>query len=326
MQQHFDPVNKFTYTLDENNRYHSFDDRPAIEYTNTSEKIWMKHGVLDRDYKKGPAMINNTSYSYYKDGLLHNPTGYAHRRKHYLNGIECKLTFNQNKMHGLQEFLIDEKWRKEIWIDGNKIEYPTLNGISINYSALPIIIDKNKNEILILAYCYLKHNFDDALIYYLTGDSRYEEIYRIEHDKYTIRRDGGGWNTGDYNIVGWSGGGEGCSPLPHKQNIFTGCYKYLKFIIEHDKQQNKLMFDKNHNHKINIIKNYDKYYIDNTPFDLDFHKSDIINKKDIFMSSKLIKHPPILDEKRLKIALEMIKLESELAMKLYGPQDKWIII
>lgn len=70
------------YTVDEQNRYHSFDDEPAIVVESHTEEIeqdefihvdgykaWYKHGQLHRE--GNPAIIRNTGETYwYKEGNI----------------------------------------------------------------------------------------------------------------------------------------------------------------------------------------------------------------------------------------------------------------
>jgi hypothetical protein len=72
-----DIVNKFMFTVDEDGKYHSYDDNPAIIYMDNCINIWMKHGVVHRDneHRKNdnkPAVIYNEVQMFYKNGLLHN--------------------------------------------------------------------------------------------------------------------------------------------------------------------------------------------------------------------------------------------------------------
>ena len=66
-----DLANKFMFTTDEDEKYHSYDDNPAIIYMDTNINIWMNHGVIHRDDFK-PAVIFNEVHMFYKNGLLHN--------------------------------------------------------------------------------------------------------------------------------------------------------------------------------------------------------------------------------------------------------------
>lgn len=73
MAKHYlDIEHKFTYTKDYYGQYHSFNDKPAIEYIETGTKIWMKNGELHRDIKNGPAIVSKTQNKYYVDGKLHD--------------------------------------------------------------------------------------------------------------------------------------------------------------------------------------------------------------------------------------------------------------
>jgi hypothetical protein len=66
-----DLTNKYMFTLDENNQFHSYDDEPAIYYLDNSIKIWMKHGKLHRDdYAKKPTIhIKDIVRLYYQNNL-----------------------------------------------------------------------------------------------------------------------------------------------------------------------------------------------------------------------------------------------------------------
>jgi hypothetical protein len=66
-----DLVNKFMFTTDEDGKYHSYDDNPAIIYMDTNINIWMNHGVIHRDDFK-PAVICEKIKMFYNNGLLHN--------------------------------------------------------------------------------------------------------------------------------------------------------------------------------------------------------------------------------------------------------------
>ncbi len=75
-QYKYDDTMKFKYTKDENNEYHSFDDKPSLEYLDGSIISWHKNGVLHRIDK--PALIRtlingNKLEEYYNDGKLHSP-------------------------------------------------------------------------------------------------------------------------------------------------------------------------------------------------------------------------------------------------------------
>ena len=166
MQHHFDPVNKFIYTTNQNGQYHSHNDKPAIEYIEgRSNKIWMTDGKMDRDYNKGPALMSVMGQHYYKNGVLHNPIGHAHHRvskvEYYYNGIEykpynsiirigyddydkiveCGYHRPDHVIHGVQQAFINEKWVDEIWIDDKKIAY----------NSLPMIVEQ-KNELYVFGY------------------------------------------------------------------------------------------------------------------------------------------------------------------------------
>lgn len=124
----------------------------------------MTNGVLDRNYKIGPAIISNNNKYYYKNGLLHNPFGPASiedkSNKYYLMGIKYrKFNYNNKKeLHGFQKAYRNGQWVKEIWIDGNKIEYDTL----------PVIIKKNKIKSIfetIIRFITLFYHFKTYILY-----------------------------------------------------------------------------------------------------------------------------------------------------------------
>lgn len=47
MKYSLDPVNKFIYTTDDNNDFHSYNKCPAVIYFNTKKAIFMTHGKID---------------------------------------------------------------------------------------------------------------------------------------------------------------------------------------------------------------------------------------------------------------------------------------
>lgn len=67
------------YTVDEENRYHSYNDNPAfVKYETIGksyEKKWYKNGVLHRDNDE-PALINVHLRCYYTDGVLKKTAEY----------------------------------------------------------------------------------------------------------------------------------------------------------------------------------------------------------------------------------------------------------
>lgn len=46
MKYSLDPVNRFIYTTDENNDFHSFNDCPAVIYLDTKRGVFMDHGKV----------------------------------------------------------------------------------------------------------------------------------------------------------------------------------------------------------------------------------------------------------------------------------------
>ena len=71
----FDTTMKYKYTMNDNNEYHSFDDKPSLEYLDMSIISWHKDGKLHRIDK--PALIRTLitgeiREEYYNDGKLHS--------------------------------------------------------------------------------------------------------------------------------------------------------------------------------------------------------------------------------------------------------------
>lgn len=162
MTYYYNPEGSFMYTINENNNYHSFNDQPAIIHTNHNTRVWMKDNVLHRDYKKGPALNSKNDGKikkfYIKDGEFHHPTKdaftYGTHTKLYYNGIEYN-EFHHNdsdELHGFLYANINGKWKQEIWVDGKKIDY----------KSLPVIINRNENEIIIFGYDYKNINNSDV--------------------------------------------------------------------------------------------------------------------------------------------------------------------
>lgn len=60
----------FIYTESEN-KYHSFDDRPAVIYNNGSSRYWYRNGKLHRDGDMPAIIISDDTQYWYKNGLLH---------------------------------------------------------------------------------------------------------------------------------------------------------------------------------------------------------------------------------------------------------------
>jgi len=90
-----DPINKFKYTKDSDGEYHSYNDGPAIEYFDGT-KIWMTHGILDRDEKCGPALAlvkGKFRSEYYKMGLKHCILRSDSNNEYYDNGKLLNLLY-----------------------------------------------------------------------------------------------------------------------------------------------------------------------------------------------------------------------------------------
>lgn len=155
--EHYDSIGKFTYTVDEAGKYHSYNDKPAINYHNGSY-VWMKHGVLHRENYFAFKLINDKYRwkKHYIDGKLHNPNGpalvcksinngYKYISDYYLNGIRYdSFECCNGKIHGVQtSYLNDNIPCKEFWIMGEKQDYDTL----------PHIVTKD-NVVYVLGYGY----------------------------------------------------------------------------------------------------------------------------------------------------------------------------
>ncbi len=90
----FEEFGKFKYTKDSLGKYHSFDDKPAIEYLDESKlKIWYKHGVIHRDFEKqtlpnGDEMIiKKPAIQYISKNLTYNHVfEYEHIKEYFING------------------------------------------------------------------------------------------------------------------------------------------------------------------------------------------------------------------------------------------------
>lgn len=83
----FDPIGKFLYTKDDMGNYHSYDDKPAIEYLDGSElKIWYKNGLIHREFD-----TNNSYFSEYKYAIIYRNMNNNYYKKWYINGEEIKV-------------------------------------------------------------------------------------------------------------------------------------------------------------------------------------------------------------------------------------------
>lgn len=90
----FDIINKFKYTKDTEERYHSYNDKPAIEYFDGT-KIWMTHGQVDRDEHLGPALItNNGVEEYYEMNQKHCLWNHGSDGTYYADNMEVKNMVN----------------------------------------------------------------------------------------------------------------------------------------------------------------------------------------------------------------------------------------
>ena len=117
-QYKYDDNMKFRFTKNDNNEYHSFDDKPSLEYLDGSIISWHKDGKLHRINK--PALIRTLINGkileeYYNDGKLHsqNAESFIQDNK-FITSKECSLT------------IIDEtedKYQKEIWYGFNDQVY-----------------------------------------------------------------------------------------------------------------------------------------------------------------------------------------------------------
>jgi surface protein len=175
MKYHYDPEGSFMYTINNDNKYHSFNDQPAIIHTNHHAKVWMNNGDMHRDHLKGPAFVSYANAKlknkfYMKNGMFHNPIKKAYitdvpnnSNKYYYEGIEYNnFYYNENKeLHGFHYAKINENWKKEIWVDGRIIEYETL----------PVIINRNNDEIMVFGYDYYENkDFNINLVYDVDGE------------------------------------------------------------------------------------------------------------------------------------------------------------
>jgi hypothetical protein len=90
-EYHFNPETKFKYTKDNNGKFHSYNDKPAIDYYDGSEiKIWMKHGLMHRDTLDDnnnplPALITKDKQEYYKMGKMFNLSTSSNKSDYYNN-------------------------------------------------------------------------------------------------------------------------------------------------------------------------------------------------------------------------------------------------
>ncbi len=78
---HFDPIGKFKYTKDDMGNYHSYNDKPAIEYLDRSAQLWFKNGLLHRENK--PAIVIPREFCKSEDGR-----GYRNYDEYFYDGIK----------------------------------------------------------------------------------------------------------------------------------------------------------------------------------------------------------------------------------------------
>lgn len=139
-----DIVNKFMFTVDEDGKYHSYGDNPAIIYMDNSINIWAKHGIIHRtnlnnDNSNTPAICySDKKKIYYKNGLLHNDT---------IGNLSNEGFYDELKLY---------YWKGESYTYCNK----NLLSKIINYDYLNI----EKKNYLILSI--LKINYNDLLNYF----------------------------------------------------------------------------------------------------------------------------------------------------------------
>lgn len=55
-----DLTNKFLFTVDEEGKYHSYSDKPAIIYMESDVRIWMQHGKL---FKRGDYAVKTGQFN-----------------------------------------------------------------------------------------------------------------------------------------------------------------------------------------------------------------------------------------------------------------------
>ena len=85
---------KTGYLDDESGEFilHSFDDEPAMIFTNSGTKYWYKDGLLHRDNHKPAIIWSSGTYKYYKNGkeywFINNKEYY------YMNTIKEKFKNN----------------------------------------------------------------------------------------------------------------------------------------------------------------------------------------------------------------------------------------
>jgi len=97
---------------------HSFDDEPAIIFTNSGTKYWYKDGLLHRDNNLPAAIWSNGNYSFYKNGKEY----WIINGEEYCNRTEVKEKF-KNKILVLPNVNNNNNILKENGIDTICIDY-----------------------------------------------------------------------------------------------------------------------------------------------------------------------------------------------------------
>ena len=152
----FNPIGRFIYTVDENGEYHSYNDKPAINYYDNGY-VYMKHGVLHRD--NGLTVKIDKWIEYYKEGVLHNMHGSAMRNtnngysEYYINGVKYDkfIMIDSTKLiHGVQTSYPNNVPTKEYWVHGKKADVDSIP---------KLMTTTEENKVYVLGYT-LK-NIDD---------------------------------------------------------------------------------------------------------------------------------------------------------------------
>jgi len=109
---------KTGYLDDESGEFilHSFDDEPAMIFTNSGTKYWYKDGLLHRDNHKPAIIWSSGTYKYYKNGkeywFINNEEYYSYEevKEKFKNNILDLPNVNNNnilKENGIDTICID---------------------------------------------------------------------------------------------------------------------------------------------------------------------------------------------------------------------------
>lgn len=107
MEYKFSDDFQYKYTVDDNGKFHSYNDMPAIDFLHYNMKIWYEHGLRHRLEIYGPALISDNVIEYYNKDKLHREMGDARITGKFK--IDEKFSCEDNIINGRYELHVVNK-------------------------------------------------------------------------------------------------------------------------------------------------------------------------------------------------------------------------